>query len=174
MKRAIAALMIFTTAVAVPLVAQASRSQSISLTFTMHFTSATTATGNWTSSSDLAVLSGKSGTVVQTTRITGKGKGKGAKTGQVIHGLKHVTASDGTFVLQFSWRHQADRAPPPQRSTEEGRRYRDAVHAKLDSATDSITASTPEAHATAGSSRGSAAAPRHGNDGSDVEHIRSV
>ena len=102
MKRAIATLMIFATAVALPLVAQASRSQSISLTFTMHLTSATTATGNWTSSSDLAVLRGKSGTVVQTTRITGKGKGKGAKTGQVIHGLKHVTASDGTFVLQFS------------------------------------------------------------------------
>ena len=82
MKRAIATLMIFATAVAVPLVAQASRSQSISLTFTMHSTSATNATGNWTSSLDLAVLSGKSGTVVQTTRITGKGEGQGREDRQ--------------------------------------------------------------------------------------------
>jgi hypothetical protein len=82
------------------------RSFSINCVFLgfLHFMSATTETGNWTSSSDLAVLSGKSGTVVQTTMITvkGKGKAKAAKTGQVIHGLKHVTASDGTCVLQFS------------------------------------------------------------------------
>jgi len=87
--------------VASPLTAQASKPQAISLTFTMHFTGTTTATGTWTSTGDLAVLSGKSGTVVQTTRITGKGKGKGKKTGQVVHGRKAVTASDGTFVIQF-------------------------------------------------------------------------
>src|SRR5882724_6979365 len=86
---------------AFPLAAQASRPQAIALTFTMHFTSATTATGTWTSTSDLAVLNGKSGTVVQTTKITGKGKGKGKKTGQVVHGHKVVTASDGTFVIDF-------------------------------------------------------------------------
>ena len=51
--------------------------------------------------SDLTVLKGKSGTVVQTTKITGKGKGKGQKTGQVVHGHKVVTASDGTFVIDF-------------------------------------------------------------------------
>jgi hypothetical protein len=85
-----------------PLAAQAAKPQAVSLTFTMHFTSATTATGTWTSTSDLAILSGKSGTVVQTTKITGKGKGKGKKTGQVVHGRKTVTASDGTFVIQFN------------------------------------------------------------------------
>jgi hypothetical protein len=88
-------------AAAFPLAAQASKPQAVSLTFTMHFTSATIATGTWTATSDLAVLSGKSGTVVQTTKITGKGKGKGKKTGQVVHGRKVVTASDGTFVIQF-------------------------------------------------------------------------
>ena len=88
-------------AIAAPISAQASEPQAISLTFTMHFTSASTATGTWTSTSDLAVLHGKSGTVVQTTKITGKGKGKGKKTGQVVDGRKVVTASDGTFVIQF-------------------------------------------------------------------------
>jgi hypothetical protein len=101
MKRTIATLTIF-AATALPLAAQASKPQSISLTFTMHSTSATTATGTWTSTSDLTVLNGKSGTVVQTTKITGKGKGKGKKTGQVVHGRKVVTASDGTFVIQFN------------------------------------------------------------------------
>jgi hypothetical protein len=85
----------------VPIAAQASKPQPISLTFTMHFTSPMTATGTWTSTSDIAVLTGKSGTVVQTTKITGKGKGKGEKTGQVVHGHKVVTASDGTFVIDF-------------------------------------------------------------------------
>jgi len=84
-----------------PLAAQASKPQAVSLTFTMHFTGETTATGTWTSTSDIAVLNGKSGTVVQTTKITGKGKGKGKKTGQVVHGHKVVTASDGTFVIDF-------------------------------------------------------------------------
>jgi hypothetical protein len=81
--------------------AQASKPQAVSLTFTMHFTGPTTATGTWTSTSDLTVLNGKSGTVVQTTKITGKGKGKGKKTGQIVHGRKAVTASDGTFVIEF-------------------------------------------------------------------------
>jgi hypothetical protein len=84
-----------------PLAAQASKPQAISLTFTMNFTSATTATGTWTSTSDLTALNGKSGTVIQTTKITGKAKGKGKKTGQVVHGRKVVTASDGTFVIDF-------------------------------------------------------------------------
>ena len=88
--------------VAFPLAAQASKPQAVTLTFTMHFTDPTTATGTWTSTSDLTVLNGKSGTVVQTTKITGKGKGKGKKTGQVVHGHKVVTASDGTFVIQFN------------------------------------------------------------------------
>jgi hypothetical protein len=85
-----------------PLAAQAAKPQAVSLTFTMHFTSATTATGTWTSTSDLSVLNAKSGTVVQTTKIAGKGRGKGKKTGQVVHGRKVVTASDGTFVIQFN------------------------------------------------------------------------
>jgi hypothetical protein len=101
MRLTIAAFTIF-AAVALTAPAQASKPQAISLTFTMHSTSATTATGTWTSTSDLTVLNGKSGTVVQTTRITGKGKGKGKKTGQVVHGRKVVTASDGTFVIQFN------------------------------------------------------------------------
>jgi hypothetical protein len=161
MKRATATLMIFATAVALPLVAQASRSQSISLTFTMHFTSATTATGNWTSSSDLAVLSGKSGTVVQTTRITGKAKGKGVKTGQVIHGLKHVTASDGTFVLQFSGGIKATSATTSEingrfvlkKGTGAYLRLHGTgrIHATLDSASGSITAvDTGKAHVNGG------------------------
>jgi hypothetical protein len=102
-KLATAALVTFAVAV-VPIAAQAakaSKPQAVSLTFTMQFTSATTATGTWTSTSDLTVLNGKSGTVVQTTKITGKGKGKGKKTGQVVHGHKVVTASDGTFVIDF-------------------------------------------------------------------------
>jgi hypothetical protein len=86
---------------AVALPAQAAKPQAISLTFTMHSTSTTTATGTWASTSDLPALHGKSGTVLQTMRITGKGKGKGAKAGQIVHGLEHVTASDGTFVIQF-------------------------------------------------------------------------
>src|SRR6266702_1270233 len=90
-----------TVLVAFPLAAQAAKPQAVSLTFTMHFTSATTATGTWTSTGDLSVLNGKSGTVVQTTKITGKGKGKGKKTGQVVHGHKVVAASDGTFVIEF-------------------------------------------------------------------------
>jgi hypothetical protein len=101
MKRTIATLMVFAAAATLPLVAQASKPQSIALTFTMHATSATTATGSWTSTSTLAVLNGKSGTVVQTMKITGEGKGKGKKTGQVIHGRNAVTASDGTFAIQF-------------------------------------------------------------------------
>ena len=96
-----AAVLAILGAVVFPLAAQASKPQAVSLTFTMHFTSATTASGTWTSTSDLAALNGKSGTVVQATHITGKGKGKGKKTGQVVHGHKVVTASDGTFVIDF-------------------------------------------------------------------------
>ncbi len=99
-KLATAALVTLAFAV-LPLAAQASKPKAISLIFTMHSTSATTATGTWTSTSDLTALNGKSGTVVETTRITGKGKGKGKKTGQVVHGHKVVTASDGTFVIDF-------------------------------------------------------------------------
>jgi hypothetical protein len=94
-------LLVFAAAV-LPLAAQAAKPQAVSLTFTMHFTGATTATGTWTSTSDLTVLNGKSGTAVQTTKITGKGKGKGKKTGRVVHGRKVVTAPDGTFVIQFN------------------------------------------------------------------------
>ena len=90
------------TVAAFPLAAQASKPQAVSLTFTMHFTDPTMATGTWTSTGDLTVLNAKSGTVVQTTKITGKGEGKGKKTGQVVHGRKAVTASDGTFVIQFA------------------------------------------------------------------------
>ena len=103
-KLKLTALAIFAPLVvaAFPFAAQASKPETVSLTFTMHSTSATTATGTWTSTSDLTALNGKSGTVVQTTKITGKGKGKGKKTGQVVHGRKVVTASDGTFVIQFN------------------------------------------------------------------------
>jgi hypothetical protein len=100
-KLATAVLVTFAFA-ALPLAAQASKPQAVSLTFTMHLTGPTTATGTWTSTSDLTVLNAKSGTVIQTTKITGKGKGKGKKTGQVVHGRKVVTASDGTFVIQFN------------------------------------------------------------------------
>jgi hypothetical protein len=100
MRFAVAGLTVLAVA-GFPLAAQAAKPQSVSLTFTMNFTSATTATGTWTSTSDLTVLNGKSGTVLQTTKITGKGKGKGKKTGQVVHGRKAVTASDGTFVIEF-------------------------------------------------------------------------
>jgi hypothetical protein len=87
--------------IAFPLAAQGAKPQAVSLTFNMHFTGPATATGTWTSTGSMAALSGKSGTVVQTTKITGKGKGKGKKTGQVVHGRKTVTASDGTFVIKF-------------------------------------------------------------------------
>jgi hypothetical protein len=155
-KLATAAVMILAFA-AWPLAAQASKPQAVSLTFTMHFTSATTATGTWTSTSDLAILSGKSGTVVQTTKITGKGKGKGKKTGQVVHGRKAVTASDGTFVIQFS-----GGLKPTGTTTSEvngrfvlkkgtgaykGLRGSGKIHATLDSSTGAIVATyTGKAH----------------------------
>jgi len=135
---------------AVALPAQAAKPQAISLTFTMQSTSATTATGSWTSASDLPALHGKSGTVVQTTRITGKGKGNGAKAGRVAHGLEHVTASDGTFVIQF-----VGAMKPTGATTSEvngrfvlkkgtgaysGLHGTGKIHATLDSASGSITA----------------------------------
>jgi hypothetical protein len=95
-------LLIGVALLAVALPAQAAKPQAISLTFSMHSTSATTATGTWTSASDLPALHGKFGTAEQTTKTTGKGKGKGKKTGQVVHGVEHVTAFDGTFVIQFA------------------------------------------------------------------------
>jgi len=149
-------------AVAFPLAAHASKPQAMSLTFTMHFTSATTATGTWTSTSDLAVLSGKSGTVVQTMKITGKGKGKGKKTGQVVHGRKVVTASDGTFILQFN----GGIKPTGATTSEVNGRFvlkkgtgayaglhgTGKIHATLDSASGAITAVyTGKAHVKAAS-----------------------
>jgi hypothetical protein len=135
---------------AVALPAQAAKPQAISLTFTMHFTSATTATGSWTSTSDLPALHGKSGTVVQTTKITGKAKGKGKKAGQVLHGRNAVTAPDGTFVIQF-----VGPVKPTGVTTSEvngrfvlkkgtgaysGLHGTGKIHATLDSASGSITA----------------------------------
>jgi hypothetical protein len=148
-------------ALAIPLAAQAAKPQAIALTFTMHFTSATTATGTWTSASQLPLLQGKSGTVVQTTKITGKGKGKGSKTGQVLHGRKVVTASDGTFVIQFT----GSIKPTGATTSEVNGRFvlkkgtgaysrlhgTGKVHATLDSASGSITAVyTGKAHASGG------------------------
>jgi hypothetical protein len=160
MKTKIAAVLgVVLLAVAPP--AQAAKPQPISLTFTMHATSATTATGTWTSTADLPALHGKSGTVVQTTRITGKGKAKGAKKGQVVHGLKQVTASDGTFVLQFV----GGIKPTGATSSEVNGRFvlkkgtgaysglhgTGRIHATLDSASGSITAVyTGKAHVNGG------------------------
>lgn len=149
-------LMIFALAV-FPLTAHASKPQAVSLTFTMHFTSPTTATGAWTSTSDLTVLNGKSGTVVQTTKITGKGKGKGKKTGQVVHGHKVVTASDGTFVIEF----RGGLKPTGTTTSEVNGRFvlkkgtgayqglhgSGKIHATLDSSSGAITATyTGKAH----------------------------
>ena len=147
--------------IVLPLTAQAAKPQAISLTFTMHFASPTTATGTWTSTSDLAVLNGTSGTVVQTTKITGKGKGKGKKTGQVVHGRKAVTASDGTFVIQF-----AGGLKPTGATTSEvngrfvlkqgtgayaGLHGTGKIHATLDSSSGAITAVyTGKAHVDGG------------------------
>jgi hypothetical protein len=127
----------------------------------MYFTSVTTATGTWTSNSELPALHGKSGTVVQTTRITGKGRGTGAKAGQVVRGRKAVTAPDGTFVIQL-----VGPVKPTGATTREvnGRfvlkegtgaysklHGRGKVHATLDSASGSITAVyTGKAHANGG------------------------
>jgi hypothetical protein len=156
------ALLTTLAAVALPLAAHAARPQSISLTFTMHFTSATTATGTWTSTSELAVLNGKSGTVVQTTKITGKGKGKGKKTGQVVHGRNVVTASDGTFIIQFN----GGINPTGATTSEVNGRFvlkkgtgayaglhgTGKIHATLDSASGAITAVyTGKAHVKAAS-----------------------
>jgi hypothetical protein len=157
--KAIAAIGVAVLSMALP--AQASKPQAISLAFTMHFTSATTATGTWTSASQLPILQGKSGTVTQTTRITGKGKGKGSKTGQVVHGHKVVTASDGTFVLQFV----GGIKPTGATTSEVNGRFvlkkgtgaysklhgTGKIHATLDSASGSITAVyTGKAHASGG------------------------
>ena len=156
MRLTIAAFTVF-VAVALTAAAQASKPQAISLTFTMHFTSATTATGTWTSTSDLAVLNGKSGTVVQTTKMTGKGKGKGKKTGQVVHGHKVVTASDGTFVIDF----RGGLKPTGATTSEVNGRFvlkkgtgaykglhgNGRIHATLDSSSGAITATyTGKAH----------------------------
>ena len=127
----------------------------------MHSTSASTATGTWTSASDLPVLHGKSGTVVQTTRITGKGKGKGSKTGQVVHGRKVVTAADGTFLIQFT----GSLKPTGAATSEVNGRFvlkkgtgaysrlhgTGRIHATLDSGSGSITAvDTGKAHVNGG------------------------
>ena len=156
MRLTIAAFTVF-VAVALTAAAQASKPQAISLTFTMHSTSATTATGTWTSTSDLTVLNGKSGTVVQTTKITGKGKGKGKKTGQVVHGHKVVTASDGTFVIDF----RGGLKPTGATTSEVNGRFvlkkgtgaykglhgNGRIHATLDSSSGEITATyTGKAH----------------------------
>jgi hypothetical protein len=154
-------VILFVAVIASALPAQAAKPQTISLTFTMHFTSATTASGTWTSASQLPLLQGKSGTVVQTTRITGQGKGKGSKTGQVIHGRKVVTASDGTFVIQFT----GGLKPTGATTSEVNGRFvlkkgtgaysrlhgTGKIHAMLDSASGSITAVyTGKAHANGG------------------------
>jgi hypothetical protein len=146
---------------AAALPAQAAKPQAISLTFTMHFTSATTASGSWTSTSDLPALHGKSGTAVQTTRITGKGKGKGAKAGRVVHGLEHVIAPDGAFTIQFV----GAMKPTGATTSEVNGRFvlkkgtgaysrlhgTGTIHATLDSASGSITAVyTGKAHADGG------------------------
>jgi hypothetical protein len=160
MKTRVAALVVFAvTAAALP--AQAARPQAISLTFTMHSTSTTTATGSWTSTTDLPALHGKSGTVVQTTRITGKGKGKGAKAGQVLHGLEHVTASDGTFVIQFVGAMKSTGATTSEVNGRfvlkkgigaySGLHGTGKIHATLDSGSGSITAvDTGKAHGGGG------------------------
>jgi hypothetical protein len=155
------AVLLGVAVLAAALPAQAAKPQAISLTFTMHASNATTATGTWTSTTDLPALHGKSGTVVQTTRITGKGKDKGAKKGQVVHGLKQVTASDGSFVLQF-----VGGIKPTGATTSEvngrfvlkkgagaysGLHGTGKVHATLDSGSGSITAVyTGKAHANGG------------------------
>jgi hypothetical protein len=127
----------------------------------MHFTSVTTATGTWTSNSEFPALHGKWGTVVQTTRLTGEGRGTGAKAGQVVHGRKVVTASDGTFVIQFD----GGIKPTAATTSEVNGRFvlkkgtgaysklhgRGKAHATLDSASGSITAVyTGKAHANGG------------------------
>jgi hypothetical protein len=136
--------------VTLPLIAQAAKPQAVSLTFTMHFTGPTTATGTWTSTGSLAILNGKSGTVVQTTKITGKGKGKGKKTGQVVHGRKAVSASDGTFVIQFVGGLKSTGATTSEvngrfvlkkgTGAYAGLRGTGKIHATLDSSTGAITA----------------------------------
>jgi hypothetical protein len=154
---ALAVIVVF----AFPLGAQAAKPQAISLTFTMHFTGPTTATGTWTSTSDLAVLNGKSGTVVQTTKLTGKGKGKGEKTGQVVHGRKAVTASDGTFVIQFVGGLKLTGATTSEvngrfvlkkgTGAYKGLRGTGKIHATLDSSSGAITAVyTGKAHLNGG------------------------
>ena len=158
MRRRIGLLVLATLAALVAVAAvSAGPRKSISMTFSMHFTSATTAVGTWSASGDLALLAGKSGTVEQTTRITGKGKGKGKRLVLVVHGRKKVTASDGTFVIQFVG---PIRPTGPATSTVDGRfvlkrgtgAYRHLhaagkIHAELSSATGAIVATyTGRAH----------------------------
>jgi hypothetical protein len=155
------ALLFGVATLAVSLPAQAAKPEAISLTFTLHLTSATTAAGTWTSASQLPILQGKSGTVAQTTRITGNGKGKGNKTGQVMHGREVVTASDGTFIIQFA----GGIKPTGATTSEVNGRFvlkkgtgaysklhgTGKIHATFDSASGSITAVyTGKAHASGG------------------------
>jgi hypothetical protein len=144
------ALVLGIAALSAALPAQAGKPRPVSLTFTMHSTSATTATGSWTSTSDFPALHGKSGTVAQTMKITGKGEGRGAKVGQVMHGLAQATAPDGTFVIQFL----GAMKPTGATSAEVNGRFvlkkgtgayfglhgTGKIHATLDSASGSITA----------------------------------
>ena len=145
------------TAIAFPLAANASKSQSIALTLTLHATNATTASGTWTSTSELPVLHGKSGTVVQTTKITGKGKGRGKKAGRIAHVRAVVTASDGTFVIQFNGGLKSTGATTSEvngrfvlkkgTGAYAGLHGRGKIHATLDSSTGAITATyTGKAH----------------------------
>jgi hypothetical protein len=150
MKRIKITLLAALASAVLPLAAYAAKPQAVSLTFTMHFTGPTTATGTWTSTGSLAILNGKSGTVVQTTRITGKGKGKGKKTGQVVHGRKAVSASDGTFVIQFVGGLKSTGATTSEvdgrfvlkkgTGAYAGLRGTGKIHATLDSSTGAITA----------------------------------
>jgi hypothetical protein len=160
MKTKIAAVLgVALLAVALP--AQAAKPQPISLTLTMHSTNATTATGSWTSTSDLPALHAKSGTAAQMTRVTGQGKGNGKKTGQNVHGRTQLTATDGTIVLQFVGAIKQNGTTTSEvngrfvlkkgTGAYSGLHGTGGIHATLDSASGSITAVyTGKAHVNGG------------------------
>lgn len=105
----------------------------------------------------------------------GEREGQGApKTGQVVHGREIVTASDGTFVIQFN----GGIKPTGSTTSEVNGRFvlkkgtgaysklhsTGKIHATLDSASGSITAVDRERRTSTAVARrgGAAAAPLHG------------
>jgi len=102
-----AAVLAILGAVVFPLAAQASKPQAVSLTFTMHFTSATTATGTWTSTASdgtfvIDFRGGLKPTGATNSEVNGRfvlKKGTGAYKGLHGNGKIHATLDSSSSAI---------------------------------------------------------------------------